>query len=249
MNIPSRFHPYRLSSGERVALLVLATVGLTLVAGVVVAGAAFGADTRDLVWDPAASQEYPDYIGYLSHLKVLAWSVGATVALLGASLVRAGDPTRGFFLAFGAFTAWLTLDDLFRGHENAGILTGSAWVEAGLVLVYGAVGTALLWRFRGFIAGTPLVLLGAAVLLFGTAIFVDMLEGVVLDGALLPGHHVIEDGFMFLGVLGWTSYLTIVVRHAVAGGPAPLEPAAPAPRVWPKATRERAGRIGSWAAR
>jgi hypothetical protein len=206
-----------LTERERVATVLVVLIGLGLLAGVLVARAAFGVDTTELMWDPAASQEYPDYVGYVSHASVLAWTGGATAALLGASLLPRGVPARAFLYAFGGFTAWLAIDDLFRVHENVGHLAGTSAAEAATVLSYGAVGAALVWRHRRFVVTmTPLPLLGLAALFFATSVGVDTLGALTFGEGALPGHYVIEDGSKLLGTIVWSTYLVMIVRRTVS---------------------------------
>ena len=63
------------------------------------------------------------YVGFVSGLGILLWTMAATLSLVTAYVRRSSPPRRGvvgFHLGFGLLTAWLTLDDLYLFHDKIG---------------------------------------------------------------------------------------------------------------------------------
>lgn len=171
--------------------------------------------------DPAATFAGHPLTGVQSHLGVLVWWAGASIALFAAALLRhaRGDRASSAFLVWsGVISAVLTLDDLFQFHEDL------APRHLGLhdkivVFAYGVAVLAYLVRFRRAILRSAYPLLLAGLVLFGGSNVVDL----VLQGRWLSEWRIfVEDGFKLYGIVSWTAYLvvtslTLTARPDVAG--------------------------------
>lgn len=188
----------------RTPLAVLAPVWLATIAvlgGVVLLAVGYGIPVEMLTIDPTTAARAPFYTGAVSNLGVLAWAAAATVSLFTFVLLRAwGSRSHEvrFFLASGALTAWLALDDLFRIHDT--VLPRRVGVPKPVVLAAYALLT-LLWlvRFRGVIQASPYSILALACGWFGLSVGLDVL---VRDESLL----LLEDGAKLFGIVTWLAY-------------------------------------------
>jgi hypothetical protein len=203
MRVPGR----PLTRTEKRTLVVLGIGALLALAGTVLGRVAFGVQIAEFTADPATTRDFPDYVGYVSHLSVLAWTAGATVALLGAHI--ATGPPRRFLLGAGILTAVLTLDDLFRVHEDVGSAIGDSG-ELAILALYAAAAAALLRRSRTFLlASTPVLVLVAAGGLFAFSVALDH------SPVSVPAEYLFEDGSKLLGILAWASFLSMVTLDTV----------------------------------
>jgi hypothetical protein len=200
-----------LARHETVAVATVGLLGLAALGVVVLVRVVSGVSVGEFTRDPASSQGFPAYVGAISYLGVLAWTAGATAALVGSYAAAPGAPARRFLLAAGVLTAVLALDDLFLLHEQLGTLVAEGGRGSDLVLViYAVAGMALLWRWRGFVlAETPVALVVPVAVLFLTGTLVDALD------AGGPAQYLLEDGPKFLGLLGWGTYLAVVALQEV----------------------------------
>jgi hypothetical protein len=73
-----------------------------------------------------------------------------------------------------------------------------------VVLSYGLLLLAYLWRFRKIVLNSHFVLLVLASLFFGFSVVVDR-----LPQTLIPGHHLFEDGSKLLGIVSWFAYYLV----------------------------------------
>jgi len=165
----------------------------------------------------------PPSLGALSNLGVLLWAAAATVCLFTAAVLplerdstvrdgAAARPPRTFFVAFGLFTAWLCLDDLFLIHERL----IPAWTLIPEAVVYGsyAAGAALLVLvFHRQVLQSDFLPLALAGALFAGSILADEL----MDRSF-RWHHFVEDGAKLLGIVSWLAYVSraslVAIRRA-----------------------------------
>jgi hypothetical protein len=153
--------------------------------------------------------------GGLSNLGYLVWAVAATVCFLGAWLGDAAPRAwrSSPLLWGGALTTVLMLDDIFQIHEAGvyGIVPHGKWVVPGL---YGALALALAVRFRWFLAAREAWLLVASGTMFALHVGFD---------EFVPGRHLLEDGFRFLGIVLWATFFVgaglVAVKGRVTRGP------------------------------
>jgi hypothetical protein len=192
-----------LNSLARTLILVYGSA-LALLAATFAASRALDRRMRDFSQDATEVLDGAAYIGFLSGVVVVLWSVAATACLL--AWLGTSRSARSPYLWSAIFVTALLADDLFRLHE-------SYYPELGLsqpvvATVYGAAGAAYLWIFRSFIrANDPLLfLLGLALL--GTSIASDQLF------AAPP--WLLEDGAKFLGVVTWATFYLRSALRAIA---------------------------------
>lgn len=192
----------------RVAIPLLIAWGVGLAVMTTVAG-----QTEDrageLLMDPSFTLGSRWYTGLVSNLGILAWTVGATTAFVGAWVCRLGGRRRAsnFLLGGGAVGAMLLSDDLFQFHAvllpaelNIPKFLGQSLLGAGIIV----------WLFRHFaeIRRTHYHLLLAAA--FGLA------ASFVIDAVFAPapgqGWNILEDGAKFLGILAWSTFFVVTMR-------------------------------------
>ena len=186
---------------------VLVPLGVVWLGGfAVLALAADRADPQVLVFDPAFSGSDPKwYIGAISQLGILAWSVAVLSAGWSAWFAHhVGRPKAARFLARGALaTAVVLLDDLFAFHAAAsGVLLIPKPVLGLLVTMPCGI-----WvlHHRDDIQRTRWPLLAAAVACLGLSMVVERATG----NSLGPRATLGEDGPKFLGILAWATYFSL----------------------------------------
>jgi hypothetical protein len=153
------------------------------------------------------------YVGFVSSLGILLWTMGATASLLTAFAFR-GSPapkeSLRFHLGFGLFTAFLLLDDLYLFHDKIfpyftrlpqSVVAGS----------YGLAVLALIFRFRSVILKTPWLLLAISLACLGLSAAMDF---ILPD---LDRYVFVEDWFKFLGILCWASYFVRCALQELRG--------------------------------
>ena len=178
---------------------------LLLIGGTFVASRVMDRSMRDFSQDPSEVLDGPAYIGFLTGIATVLWSVAATSCLL--AWLAAGRSTRSPFLWSAFFVTALLADDLFRLHESYYPQLGFS--QPVVATVYGIAGAAYVWLYRSFIrANDPwLFLLGLALL--GTSIATDQL----VDN----GPWFAEDGTKLLGIVTWAVfYVRAALRVLVA---------------------------------
>lgn len=145
------------------------------------------------------------YVGFVSGLGILLWTMAAAVSLLIAYVSRSFPPPRevaGFHLGFGLLTVWLTLDDLYLFHDKIGpYFTGlPQWF---FCASYGVAALLLIVRFRSVILETPWIILSCSLVCLGVS---GAMDATLPD---LDQNVIVEDGFKFLGILCWASYFVL----------------------------------------
>ena len=197
---------------RRQARLLTPLLGVWFVGFTIIAIAAI--QTRiprtSLFLDPTALSNLPWYVGLLSNLGVLAWTVAAASALGGAWVAQqTRRPSAARFLGWGGLAATLLLlDDLFLLHSSAIPKTLGVSKVVGLAVV---IAPTLIWlaRFPHEIVRTRWLILTCALSCFAFS--------VASDQALLPGPSslLLEDGSKLLGVLAWMVYF-VITTHDIA---------------------------------
>jgi hypothetical protein len=177
----------------------------------ILAAVALRGRVGELLLDPSYASGGAWYVGAVSQLGVLAWSVG-TVAAAGGSWVlrRTNRLDAARFLARGAYVgAILLLDDLFGLHS--GPLSDLGLPKPVAMLVLGAPIAAWLMVHRADIWRTRWQVLACSFLGLGTSVLVDVaLSPGRLDLALLY-----EDGPKFLASLAWATYFVITTKDII----------------------------------
>ena len=158
----------------------------------------------DFTRDPLSVAGAPFFLGFISNVGVLFWWSSATIALGAGFYFRTQTDNlqwSRFLTLLGLFTAFLTLDDLFRLHEHVfpdyfGIS------ENAVFAVYGVFLLSLLVSYRGLLKSEVSFYLVVALTLFALSVLIDLL----LAG-LIPLHHLFEDGFKFVGITAWLAFV------------------------------------------
>jgi hypothetical protein len=157
--------------------------------------------------DPASTVEIDPLTGMVSNIGILMWTAAAAVCLFCWALLRkVPDKARfsKFVLFSGIMTLILVLDDLFLLHED--IFPCHLGIPQKFVLL-GYMGLILVGIvvFGRTILGTDYLLLLIALVFFGLSVFVDVFDHEI--DALIGGwRYLFEDGFKFLGIVGWLGY-------------------------------------------
>lgn len=150
--------------------------------------------------DPAALAGMSPSSGILSNMGVVLWLATGAVCFLTSS-VLASSRERRFLLGAGLLSTCLGLDDLLQLHEAYYPRIGfpDEAVYAGYML---AVGTWLV-VYRRLIRSTVFVPFAIALAAFALGLVADKFHD-----AAAPWHHLYEDGAKWIGIVGWSAYLT-----------------------------------------
>lgn len=180
-------------------------VSVAVVAAVHFAAVWRGATFEDFSKDPTQTLDGPLYVGWFHYVVILAWSVPATAALLGAYLLRWAGRTTGFrfLLVGGLLTAAMGLDDAFLLHDHVYQYLGVP--KDAVFVMYGIATAAFAWWFRRRLRVDLLLVVGAFAC-WGVSVALDVL----LD---VNAPYVVEDGAKAVGVALWA---LLLVKHTVA---------------------------------
>jgi hypothetical protein len=144
--------------------------------------------------------------GIQSNLGVLVWMIAAGICIFSQLLLR-GAPGTGtlsfFFLWSGAITAVLALDDLFVVHE--GLVRRYLGINEKIIFFsYGIVFAWYIVEFWKIILTSEYLLLVLAVLFLGISVLIDI---DLQYRWRSPWSFFLEEGFKFLGIVSWSSYM------------------------------------------
>ncbi len=156
----------------------------------------------DLTRDTLAIVDGRFYYGLLSNIGLLFWCATASVCLFSAYMLRQMNAKRSsaFLVSFGAFTSFLLLDDMFLLHEQ--VFPEYLHVKEKIVeAIYPLVMVYLLITFRYTIFKTSFMLLVSALGFLAISLAIDVIFK-EMSGLEL----ILEDGFKFLGIVGWGIY-------------------------------------------
>lgn len=150
---------------------------------------------EELSQDATETLGAPAYLGLLSTLGAIAWSIGLGACVLG--WIGTGASVRSPFLWGGVLTLAALADDGFRLHESYYPTVGVG--EKLLAVLYAAAGIAYVWRFRSFLRQHGAVLFAAAIVLLVLSLATDQL--LEEDAPWLA-----EEGAKFIGIVAWALY-------------------------------------------
>lgn len=184
---------------------------VVIVSGVFVCVAALLAEINGytatlLVRDPAASFDFPPFVGMISNIGISIMVATAAICIFASTFHDAA--LAPLLRIAGIFTAFVAIDDLFMLHERRGMIAGAVpdYVIFPLYVVFG------LWLMgRIFHAGRTghlptLVLAGA------------LLVGSMVTDMTLPQNRatvMIEDALKFMGFSVWALYWIGLARRAL----------------------------------
>lgn len=146
---------------------------------------------------------YP-WLGLISNLGVLVWTVGAGICFFASAVLSRNNDDREYvrFLAIGGIIGTLlTLDDLFMLHEY--IYPDFLHIPQNFVYVVYAAG--FLWyliKFRMLIWKTGPLLFVLSLVFFALSTACDLL----LEAYKEPWFWFWEDVPKFFGIVSWTAY-------------------------------------------
>ena len=164
--------------------------------------------------DPTAVLGISPFTGAISNLGVLGWCATATLCLFTWAVTRhrtGGGVGDAFLLIPGLLTVGLMADDLFQIHEILlPLYVGGS--DDLLIVPYALIGVGWVVAFRRRILGTEYLLLLIAVVGFAVSVVVD-----TLTEAPYSTRYLFEDGFKFLGIVGWLGYMGRVCFRELTG--------------------------------
>lgn len=198
-------------------LYALYLPAFALLGGIVLLRVVYGIPMALFTRDAAQITGSAPFIGALSNLGILLWCTAAATALFAAALAGRRDGNGeaiGFLRAGAALTVLLLFDDLFLLHD----VVFPDYLHVSQLLVYVAYALAaagFLLRFRRHIlARTDYPLLAIALAGFALSIGMDLVD----EHILIPGTYILEDGFKFLGIVGWCGYFVRSAARALSTG-------------------------------
>jgi hypothetical protein len=205
---------WRQARGLAPLLAALYVPATALLLGAVVASHVkrlpFGMFTRD----PTTIMGANPLIGVLSSVGVLGWCATASLCLFTWGVTRhrvAGWLGDVFLLIPGLLTTALMMDDLFEIHEV--LAPRYIGVPDDLLIVpYGLLAMGWVVAFRRRILRTEYLLLLIAAGGFTVSVVVD-----TLTDAPYNSRYLLEDGFKFLGIVGWLGYFGRVCFRELTG--------------------------------
>ena len=155
--------------------------------------------------DPAIIADIRPVFGIISNFGVLVWCATATICFYTWSVSRKWAEKERYpnFLFFsGILTIILLVDDLFLLHEKFG---GRGFSEAYTYGCYVLLTIVIFISYQKYIFKTEYIVLMIALILFGASLFIDIFQDYFKQ---MIGYWAIyiEDGFKFLGIVGWFGY-------------------------------------------
>ena len=205
--------------------LVLAIAPATIILFIVaVVALALELDMGEIFRDPAQVRSFDPMLGAMSSLGVILWWSTAAVCFFAFALARRFGLARSIqvFLATSALlTTLLAIDDQFLLHD----LLASRYLglrERHVMLVYLVLAIGYLALNVRIIRRSEWLVLLSALLFFAGSIGTDFLyqEAITDADAIGEGFDVglfIEDGFKFLGIAAWSTYLIRFAFATLAG--------------------------------
>jgi hypothetical protein len=201
----------QIARGEVKLVAAMLAIVIAIQAAVLAADQLWAIDHYDLVRDPNAIANNPNYFGLISNLGIVLWIMGAVGALQAYAALR--GRLRGHLLevlfAGGIFAALMGLDDFFMLHESI----ATTGIPEPVVLIPHAIFLMVLCYHAFFVRGeTPWLILAVAVAAFGLSMAVDLFP------VAFGGQVFIEESFKLLGIVFLTAYLVIVSQSALRAG-------------------------------
>ena len=193
-----------------VIALIFAT-SFALIGAVVSLSRWTGVPMSFLTSDPAAINNTPASVGFVSNIGLFLWSATAAICLFSAALIaqsKRGTKQVKFLGGFGLLTLVLNLDDTFLLHER--ILPDHFGIPEEVVyLTYMGVTLCLLMRFRRQILEHEPLLLAFALCFFALSILTDVSP---FRG---PLPSIVEASTKLVGILSWLAYFSRTAARIV----------------------------------
>ena len=200
-------------------LLTVHVLGFLALAILVGVNLRTGIPIAYLTRDPAAAVGAPFYTGIFSSVGVLFWCSSAAICLFSACVLYSRSNKKElatFVLCSGLFTTLLVLDDFFLLHEE--VFPDYLGIPQRVVYIsYFIISLLYIIKFNKFIISGNIIMILLSFFYFGLSIVFDFFQGrqwydsvyhlqfnFIADGFLV--HHLLEDGFKFLGIVSWSAY-------------------------------------------
>ena len=149
----------------------------------------------DFTMDPVTALEGPAYIGFVSSVGAVGWSLGCGACLIAA--LTLDGRARLAFVCGGLLTAILLADDLFLIHEVYVEIVGLP--PESMPLAYAALAIAYIAFFRDVLRVHGVWLLLLALALFAVSAAVDT----ALEE---DAPFIVEDGAKLFGIVTWSGF-------------------------------------------
>lgn len=220
-----------LSQQPWVLIFGVLTVGIGVGIGTVLLSWQLNAPINHLMRDGVAVLGGGWWIGAVSQLGLIVWSIAAGVCLLTAFVLRArpsppvgrDQPGFGLFLSVGLLSLLLALDDGLMIHDD--MLPPLGIDEKATVGFHALFLAAILLRYaRVFLAHNGL-LLAMGLAAFASSVLIDLELLFVISW---DRHILLENSAKFLGLLAWTTYFTLLATQTLTSPPASAPAAAAA---------------------
>ncbi len=204
--------PLRNRGTSALTTIIALAVGLVPILAVILASRVAEIRISDATRDAIDVLEAPVYVGFVSNLGIIVWTVAATACLFGGALLArksADSPDVSFLIATGLLTAIAAADDAFLLHERlinpiAGSDGGAyAVFWAVLLIVYSAVAGRSLLHHRSF----RIVVVAA---FFLVSVCIDVFA------PFTDSWTFVEDSAKYLGIVFWASYVVPLSYRLVA---------------------------------
>jgi hypothetical protein len=155
------------------------------------------------------------YYGLISNMGILLWCATASTCLFSVVLLHVWNINlnKTFLLFGGLLTTVLLFDDFFLLHEEA-IPRLLGINEKYVVAMYPLLIISFLVYFEDKVRATNYLVLLSSLGFLGLSVFTDMLVQQSTNELV----YLFEDGFKFLGIVGWFCYFTNTCLDILKGG-------------------------------
>lgn len=160
-----------------------------------------------LTREPQATLESKSYVGFMSNLGMVIWSIPAVACGLTATVVIGRQ--RWMFAFAGVLTTLLLADDLFMLHDGTYPKIGFA--EELVEVLYLVAVAAIVVLYREELGRTAILGIGLTVAFWGTSGFLDLFfndDPINLD-------QLTEDGAKLMGIFVWAAVWTATCHLAL----------------------------------
>lgn len=184
-------------------LLIIFVPALLMLAAVAMVATLFHVEVSLMTRDVARIGGIHPLSGFLSSLGILLWCVASAICFFAAVMLRKVKQTESFWFLFASalLTAYLLFDDLFLFHETLAYMYFGI-NEKIILVILGVTVFAYLFRFRRIILKTNYSVLLLALVLLSLSVLID----ITLYSWLSIWRIFFEDGFKWLGIVGWCGY-------------------------------------------
>ncbi|GAB3540512.1 hypothetical protein GCM10027443_38530 [Pontibacter brevis] len=167
----------------------------------------------DFTREPVAVAGLPFYVGFISNMGMLFWCAAAAICIFSWFVFRQKENEKtlaSFLLYFGLLTLLLLFDDFFQFHDYI-FLYYIPVSEKLIFLGYGILMLLGLLIYRNYILmQTECFVFFTAFVFLGLSIVVDALQHQLLPVLGEDLRIFLEDGFKFMGIVGWFGYFARV---------------------------------------